>query len=45
VLSDSFYRQHAKQLQTEIAQYHPAEQAATLLEALVKTKQPSINNA
>jgi len=45
VLSDALYRQQAKQLQTEIAQYHAAEQASTLLEALVQTKRPIINNA
>ena len=45
VLSDALYRQQAKQLQTQIAQYHPAEQAATLLEALAQTKQPIVNNS
>lgn len=45
VLSDSLYRQHAKQLRTEIAQYHAAEQASTLLEALVQTKRPIVNNS
>ncbi|WP_416667950.1 glycosyltransferase [Egbenema bharatensis] len=42
VLSDPRYRQNAKQLQTEVAQLHPAEQAVALLEALVQTKQPII---
>ena len=43
VLSNPLYRQNAKQLQTEIAQYHSADLAANLLETLAKTKQPILN--
>jgi UDP:flavonoid glycosyltransferase YjiC (YdhE family) len=45
VLADPLYRQHAQQVQREIAQCHPAEQAATLLETLVQTKQPIVNRS
>jgi UDP:flavonoid glycosyltransferase YjiC (YdhE family) len=43
VLSNPLYRQNAKQLQTEIAQYHSADLAANLLETLAKTKKPIHN--
>ncbi|GAB4372328.1 MAG: hypothetical protein Kow00121_14550 [Elainellaceae cyanobacterium] len=43
VLSNPHYRQNAKQLQAEIVACHPAEQAASLLEALARTQQPIVN--
>lgn len=45
LLANPSYRQGAKRLQTEIAQSQPAEQAATLIEQLVQTKQPIFNKA
>lgn len=40
ILTSSHYRQKAKFLQTEIAQYEAPSLAATLLEKLAETKQP-----
>ena len=45
VLSEPRYRQMAEQLQTEVAQHRPATQAATLLEALVRTKAPIVQDS